>query len=313
MIWLVVSPQSAAACRAQSVPISAEMTAALLIKFRVFIIVFLFRLFLDPLSGLRLFLFAAQAGLPVVSLQQENRENLTTLVRPEGGEEVTVTEAHASVAGSFRWARLRITFRSAKHWRPDAVSAMLGAISNVTQILKSIQHGDPQAAEQLLPLIYDELRKLAAQKMACETPGQTLQPTALVHEAWLRLTGPQAQNWDSSGHFFGAAAEAMRRILIENARRKQRLKHGGGWQRVDFDNVDVAIECSDAQVLAVDEALAKLEALDKPSAELIKLRFFAGLSNLEAARALGMPERTAKRRWAYARAWLYDELKRSTQ
>ena len=184
-------------------------------------------------------------------------------------------------------------------------------MSDVTRILDAIQQGDPKATEELLPLVYEELRKLAAHKMANEAPGQTLQPTALVHEAWLRLTGNENQEWNGRGHFFAAAAEAMRRILVENARRKQRVKHGGAMQRIDLTTLDVAIITHDEHLLAVNEALDKLAARDPLGAELIKLRFFAGLSNVDAARMLGIPERTAKRTWAYARAWLYEELKRT--
>jgi RNA polymerase sigma factor (TIGR02999 family) len=185
------------------------------------------------------------------------------------------------------------------------------AMSAVTVILNRVQQGHPKAAEELLPLVYEELRKLAAAKMANERPGQTLQPTALVHEAWLRLTGDENQEWNNRGHFFAAAAEAMRRILVENARRKQRVKHGGEMQRADLAALDVAIITHDEHLLAVDEALDKLAARDPLGAQLIKLRFFTGLSNLDAARMLGIPERTAKRTWAYARAWLYEELKKT--
>ena len=184
-------------------------------------------------------------------------------------------------------------------------------MSEVTSILEAIQQGDSNAAAQLLPLVYDELRKLAAQKLANELPGQTLQPTALVHEAWLRLGGKPDAKFANQAHFFAAAAEAMRRILVENARRKQRVKHGGGQQRVELDTLDVAITSDADHLLAVDEALDKLAAQDAPAADLIKLRFFAGLPNSEAAQLLGLPERTAKRTWAYARAWLYEELKRT--
>jgi RNA polymerase sigma factor (TIGR02999 family) len=184
-------------------------------------------------------------------------------------------------------------------------------VSEVTRILDAVQRGDPKAADELLPLVYEELRKLAAHKMAAEAPGQTLQPTALVHEAWLRLVGDEGARFANRAHFFAAAAEAMRRILVENARRKQRLKHGGGQQRVELDTLDVAITSDEDHLLAVDEALDKLAAQDAPAAELIKLRFFAGLPNSEAAQLLGLPERTAKRTWAYARAWLYAELKRT--
>ncbi|MEW6156885.1 MAG: ECF-type sigma factor [Verrucomicrobiota bacterium] len=185
-------------------------------------------------------------------------------------------------------------------------------MSDVTQILNGIRSGDRHAAEELLPLVYEELRKLAAHRMAQESPGQTLQPTALVHEAYLRLLGPApAVHWEGRGHFFSAAAEAMRRILIERARRRNRLKHGGALQRIDFAQLDVAIAESDDAVVAVSEALDKLAGEDSLGAELIKLRFFAGLSNLEAARMLGLSERTAKRTWAYARAWLFEELKKT--
>jgi RNA polymerase sigma factor (TIGR02999 family) len=184
-------------------------------------------------------------------------------------------------------------------------------MADVTGMLQAIERGEAHTSAELLPLIYDELRRLAARKMAQEAPGQTLQPTALVHEAWLRLGGKPDAKFANQAHFFAAAAEAMRRILVENARRKQRLKHGGGQQRVELNALDVAIFSDDDQLLAVDEALDKLAARDAPAADLIKLRFFAGLPNVEAARLLGLPERTAKRTWAYARAWLYEELKRT--
>lgn len=181
-------------------------------------------------------------------------------------------------------------------------------MTEVTQILDALQQGDPQAADQLLPLVYTELRRLASAKMAREPPGQTLQATALVHEAWLRLAGGRQQTWQNRAHFFAAAAEAMRRILVENARRKARIRHGGGLHRVELDGLDVAATATDEQLLAVSEALDRLAARDPQGAELIKLRFFAGLPNVEAAQLLGIPERTAKRRWAYVRAWLYEEL-----
>ena len=168
-----------------------------------------------------------------------------------------------------------------------------------------------RAASELLPAVYDELRKLAAHKLANEAAGHTLQPTALVHEAWLRLVNSGGQSWNNQGHFFSAAAEAMRRILVENARRKGRSKHGGELRRVDFSNLKAACVESDDAVLAVNEALDKLTERDPMSAELIKLRFFGGLSNAEAAKALGLAERSAKRTWAYARAWLFEELKKN--
>ncbi len=188
---------------------------------------------------------------------------------------------------------------------------IIGAVGEVTRILGSIAQGDSKAAEELLPVVYEELRRLAARKMANELPGQTLQPTALVHEAWLRLGGKPGAQFANQAHFFAASAEAMRRILVENARRKRRLKHGGGQRRIDLDILDVAITSDDDHLLAVDEALDKLAARDPVAADLIKLRFFAGLPNVEAARLLGLPERTAKRTWAYARAWLYEELKQT--
>src|SRR5262245_54986248 len=184
-------------------------------------------------------------------------------------------------------------------------------MTQVTHILDAIQRGESTAAEELLPVVYEELRRLAPAKMAHEAAGQTLQPTALVHEAWLRLVGNANQQWNGRGHFFAAAAEAMRRILVENARRKRRLKHGGDWQRIHLTTLDLAITSNDDQLLALDEALEKLTVRDPLGAQLIKLRFFAGLPNVEAARLLGIPERTAKRTWAYARAWLFEELKKN--
>ena len=177
-------------------------------------------------------------------------------------------------------------------------------MSDVTRILCAIEQGDPQASEQLLPLVYEELRKLAAQKMAQESPDQTLQATALVHEAYLRLVGnDDSQRWDSRGHFFAAAAEAMRRILVDNARRKESLKHGGNFVRVDIDVAEPSATADD-KLVALDEALTKLAELDATKAELVKLRYFAGLTTQEAAAALGISTATADRYWAYARAWL---------
>jgi RNA polymerase sigma factor (TIGR02999 family) len=182
-------------------------------------------------------------------------------------------------------------------------------MNEVTRILSAIERGEPQAAERLLPLVYDELRKLAAQRLAQEKPGLTLQATALVHEAYLRLVDPdKVQQWNSRGHFFAAAAEAMRRILIDRARRKRRSKHGGDRHRVDLDDAGDAIAPPVEDLLALDEALEKLSAEDKDSADLVKLRYFAGLSLAEAAEVLGLPARTAGRRWAYARAWLSEEM-----
>jgi RNA polymerase sigma factor (TIGR02999 family) len=185
---------------------------------------------------------------------------------------------------------------------------MLDAMSDVTRVLSAIEQGDPHAAEQLLPLVYDELRNLAAQKLAQERPGQTLQATALVHEAYLRLVGvAKAQQWDSRRHFFAAAAEAMRRILIESARRKERLKHGGGRAR-EPQPADIACPERSERLLALDEALARLAVTNPQAVELVKLRYFAGVSIAEAAALLGISPRKANQVWAYARAWLREEL-----
>jgi RNA polymerase sigma factor (TIGR02999 family) len=182
-------------------------------------------------------------------------------------------------------------------------------MSEVTRILSAIEQGDQQAAEQLLPLVYDELRKLAAQKLAQEKPGQTLQPTALVHEAYLRLVDTdKVRHWDSRGHFFAAAAEAMRRILVEQARRKKRWKRGGGQQRRDLDEIDIAAIGRSTDVVALDEALTRLAQKHSQKAELVKLRYFAGLTVSEAAQVLGIGTSTADRYWTFARAWLYREL-----
>jgi RNA polymerase sigma factor (TIGR02999 family) len=179
------------------------------------------------------------------------------------------------------------------------------AMSDVTRILSAIEHGDSKAAERLLPLVYDELRKLAAQKLVHERPGQTLQATALVHEAYLRLVdGERGQDWKSRGHFFAAAAEAMRRILIENARHRRTAKAGGGRNRVALADVEPAVEGPRVDLLALDEALALLEAKDRRKADLVKLRFFAGLTIAQAAEALGVSHATADNDWAYAKTWL---------
>jgi RNA polymerase sigma factor (TIGR02999 family) len=182
-------------------------------------------------------------------------------------------------------------------------------MSDVTRILSAIEQGDPHAAEQLLPLVYDELRRLAAQKIVQEKPGQTLQATALVHEAYLRLVDVEkVQQWNSRGHFFAAAAEAMRRILIESARCKKRARHGGNRQRIDLDEaLLVAVDPSE-DLLALDEALGRFEGVDPVAAQLVKLRYFAGLSMPQAAEALGLPLRTAERNWTYARTWLHRQL-----
>jgi RNA polymerase sigma factor (TIGR02999 family) len=192
-------------------------------------------------------------------------------------------------------------------------------MSDVTQILNAIDRGDPKAAEQLLPLVYDELRKLAAQKLAQEKPGQTLDPTALVHEAYLRLvrerTGStsQAQPWESCGHFFTAAAEAMRRILVERARRKGRQKHGGELARAAIDLGSIASPMHAGDLLAVDEAMTRLAAAEPVRAQLVRLRFYAGLSNNDAAKVLGISSATAKRYWRYARAWLHREIAKEAE
>src|SRR5262245_25215700 len=187
-------------------------------------------------------------------------------------------------------------------------------MTEVTRILSAIEQGEPRAAEQLLPLVYDELRRLAAQKLAQEQPGQTLQETALVHEAYVRLVGSaeeaagREQHWDGRGHFFAAAAEAMRRILIDRARQKRAQKRGGGRQRLDIDARDLATQASPDQLLALDDALAKLARDDPAAAQLVELRYFAGLSVDEAGKVLGMSTATAYRHWKYARAWLHSEL-----
>jgi RNA polymerase sigma factor (TIGR02999 family) len=190
---------------------------------------------------------------------------------------------------------------------------MLASMTEVTRVLSAIEQGDPNAAEQLLPLVYNELRKVAAQKIAQEKPGQTLQATALVHEAYVRLVDvDKVQHWNSRGHFFAAAAEAMRRILVEKARGKARAKRGGDWQRVDFEELDVATSVSPDELVALDDALVRLAALDPIAGELVKLRYFAGLALDPAAAALGVSTATAYRHWAYARAWLRIELLKDT-
>jgi RNA polymerase sigma factor (TIGR02999 family) len=191
---------------------------------------------------------------------------------------------------------------------------MLDLMSDVTRILTAIEQGDPSAAEQLLPLVYDELRLLAAQRLAHEQPGQTLQATALVHEAYLRLMGGEEdQHWDSRRHFFAAVAEAMRRIMIDRARDKHRLKRGGNWRRLRLEDVDLSVAEPPDDLPALDEALQKLAKEDPLSAELVKLRFFAGLTLEEVAGTLGIARRTADRYWAFARSWLYDELSKGDE
>jgi len=185
-------------------------------------------------------------------------------------------------------------------------------MSEIKQILTALEQGEKQRAEELLPLVYDELRRLAAYQLALEKPGQTLQATALVHDAWLRLQGRDAEPWQGQGHFFRAAAQAMRRILIDRARRKHRLRHGGALERVDFDAVDVvdvAAPLPDEDLVALDEALDRLAELDPPAAELVKLRFFVGLTHAEAARILDLSRSAADRAWVFARAWLFQQLR----
>ncbi|MGK0186702.1 MAG: RNA polymerase sigma factor (TIGR02999 family) [Verrucomicrobiales bacterium] len=187
------------------------------------------------------------------------------------------------------------------------------SVASVSKILSSIDQGDPKAASELLPILYDELRRLAAQKLAHERPGQTLQATALVHEAYIRLVGSNedGQNWNGKGHFFGAAAEAMRRILVENSRRKGSQKRGGGYKRVPLHDAESLSETEPDSFLALDEALIKLAELDEVNANLVKLHFFAGLQFKEAAVLLDISERTAKRRWAFVRSWLQLEMQKS--
>jgi RNA polymerase sigma factor (TIGR02999 family) len=195
-------------------------------------------------------------------------------------------------------------------WQCAGGSDKRHCLSDVNRILESIEHGDPKAADELLPLVYEELRKLAASKMAREAPNQTLQPTALVHEAWQRLVGNENPQFANRAHFFAAAAEAMRRILIDKARRKHALRHGSGQQRVDMEGVlEVAAPCNEEELLAVNEALDKLALQNQPEAELVKLRYFVGMTLEEAAAALGISARTADNYWAHARAWLFREIK----
>ena len=188
----------------------------------------------------------------------------------------------------------------------------ISAMDATTRILDALKAGQAGAGEELFTVVYGELRRMAAHKMAGEQPGQTLQPTALVHEAWLRLVGSESSHFDSRGHFFAAAAEAMRRILIERARAKKAQKRGGGVEMLALDEADIAIHANDDTLLVVNEALTKLETEDAQMAELVKLRFFAGMTNEQAGQLLGISERSAKRHWTFARAWLYDEITRHT-
>ena len=183
-------------------------------------------------------------------------------------------------------------------------------MSDVTRILNAIEQGDAKATDELLPLVYEELRVLASQKLSHEAPGQTLQATALVHEAYLRLVGDEPRGWENRGHFFAAAAEAMRRILVDTARRKRRTKHGGEAQRIDIDKVDVPVDQLPDDLLALDEALTRLSEQEPLKADLVKLRYFAGLTAEQTAEALSISKATADRYWAYARAWLFDEIRK---
>jgi RNA polymerase sigma factor (TIGR02999 family) len=183
-------------------------------------------------------------------------------------------------------------------------------MTDVTRILNAIERGDAKATDELLPLVYEELRLLAAQKLSHEPPGQTLQATALVHEAYLRLVGDEPQSWENHGHFFAAAAEAMRRILVENARRKKSSKHGGGRSCVDLDGVEAAAQTPSDDLVTLDEALTKLGEEDPTKASLVSLRFFAGLSIDQAAQVLGISRATAIRHWSFARAWLYHRIRK---
>jgi RNA polymerase sigma factor (TIGR02999 family) len=183
-------------------------------------------------------------------------------------------------------------------------------MNQMITLLDAVERGDPRTADELLPLVYDELRKLAAQRMAQEATGHTLQPTALVHEAWLRLASAEAHRFQNRGHFFAAAAEAMRRILIDHARRKSARRHGGGLRRVDLEQIDVPARADDDTLMGINEHLDGLAREDPKAAELVKLRFFGGLRVEEAAQALGVTDRTARRYWRFARAWLRDALSR---
>jgi RNA polymerase sigma factor (TIGR02999 family) len=223
------------------------------------------------------------------------------------------TSSKLRIHGIGRFARTEV-FRgggcSASHLDIELSGAHRSGVKDVTQILAAAQEGDASAAEQLLPLVYQELRALAAHKMAHEQPGHTLQATALVHEAWMRLLSPEEQlRFQNRAHFFGAAGEAMRRILIASARRKKRIKHGGQLERVDLDAVEVPLPMPEDELIALDEALDELAAVDAKAAEVVKLCFFVGLTQEETARELGVSLRTVERLWAFARAWLFDEVK----
>ena len=190
---------------------------------------------------------------------------------------------------------------------PEALYS-LNEMSDATLLLNAVEQGDPQAAAKLLELVYEELRRLAASQMSRELPGQTLQPTALVHEAWLRLMGDGSQNWEGRGHFFAAAAEAMRRILVESARRKARLKHGGGQQRLNVEDLELFESAPDEKVLFVDDALKQLELSNPERARVVILKFFGGMTNKEVADSVGISERSVDRHWVCAKAWLFQKL-----
>jgi RNA polymerase sigma factor (TIGR02999 family) len=215
----------------------------------------------------------------------------------------TLTESPWAGRGAGRFRSL-LTFWN----RHPLCTRYFEGLSDITCILNRVQQGDAQAAEELLPLVYEDLRCLAARRMARERPGQTLQATALVHEAWLRIAGDMPQAWDGRRHFFAAAANAMRRILVENARRKRQLKRGGQFQRVDLEGIDLPAPMPDDELLALDEALTRLAEINPRAADLVKLCFFVGLTQEQAARELGVSISTAERLWAYARAWLFDAL-----
>jgi RNA polymerase sigma factor (TIGR02999 family) len=185
-------------------------------------------------------------------------------------------------------------------------------MSEITQVLQAMGDGKASASEDLLPLVYDDLRRHAAVRMARESAAQTLQPTALVHEAWLRVVGGGARRWENRAHFFGATAEAMRRILIENARRKARLKHGGGQVRLDVEQLDLATTTPEEKILLIDEALERLEQQDPEKARVVVLKFFGGHTNQEVAQSMGLTERTIERHWAYAKAWLFQSIRAQT-